>query len=77
MRFVNKKFSPSYKATIGADFLMKEVMIDDRLVTMQVCEELFENITVFFFFLGLDFSFVRDYIAPFSSLLVEMLWCNS
>ena len=25
-----------YKATIGADFLTKEVTVDDRLVTMQV-----------------------------------------
>lgn len=33
---VNKKFSASYKATIGADFLTKEVLVDDRLVTMQV-----------------------------------------
>lgn len=33
---VNKKFSASYKATIGADFLTKEVLIDDRVVTMQV-----------------------------------------
>lgn len=32
---VNKKFSASYKATIGADFLTKEVLVDDRLVTMQ------------------------------------------
>lgn len=32
---VNKKFSGSYKATIGADFLTKEVLVDDRLVTMQ------------------------------------------
>lgn len=35
---VNKKFSASYKATIGADFLTKEVLVDDRLVTMQVQE---------------------------------------
>jgi Ras-related protein Rab-7A len=35
---VNKKFSASYKATIGADFLTKEVLVDDRLVTMQVGE---------------------------------------
>lgn len=35
-QYVNKKFSNQYKATIGADFLTKEVMIDDRLVTMQV-----------------------------------------
>ena len=36
---VNKKFSASYKATIGADFLTKEVLVDDRLVTMQVSRQ--------------------------------------
>jgi len=35
-QYVNKKFSSQYKATIGADFLTKEMQIDDRLVTMQV-----------------------------------------
>jgi Ras-related protein Rab-7A len=35
-QYVNKKFSNQYKATIGADFLTKEVMVDDRIVTMQV-----------------------------------------
>lgn len=35
-QYVNQKFSNQYKATIGADFLTKEVMIDDRLVTMQI-----------------------------------------
>ena len=35
-QYVNKKFSSQYKATIGADFLTKEVHVDDRLVTMQV-----------------------------------------
>jgi Ras-related protein Rab-7A len=34
---VNKKFCNQYKATIGADFLTKEVQVDDRLVKMQVC----------------------------------------
>ena len=34
-QYVNKKFNAQYKATIGADFLTKEVMVDDRLVTMQ------------------------------------------
>lgn len=37
-QYVNKKFSNQYKATIGADFLTKEVMVDDRLVTMQVID---------------------------------------
>jgi Ras-related protein Rab-7A len=36
VQYVNKKFNNQYKATIGADFLTKEVMVDDRLVTMQV-----------------------------------------
>lgn len=35
-QYVNKKFSNQYKATIGADFLTKEVMVEDRIVTMQV-----------------------------------------
>ena len=35
-QFVSNKFSNQYKATIGADFLTKEVQVDDRLVTMQV-----------------------------------------
>merc|ERR1712032_876644 len=35
-QYVNKKFSNQYKATIGADFLTKEVQVDDRLVTMQI-----------------------------------------
>ncbi|OJJ68194.1 hypothetical protein ASPBRDRAFT_133696 [Aspergillus brasiliensis CBS 101740] len=39
-QYVNKKFSASYKATIGADFLTKEVLVDDRLVTMQAYREL-------------------------------------
>ena len=34
-QFVTRKFSSQYKATIGADFLTKEVRIDDRSVTMQ------------------------------------------
>ncbi len=37
-QYVNKKFSAQYKATIGADFLTKEVEVDDRVVTMQVCD---------------------------------------
>ncbi|PWZ20382.1 hypothetical protein Zm00014a_041689 [Zea mays] len=36
-QYVNNRFSNQYKATIGADFLTKEVQIDDRLFTLQVC----------------------------------------
>lgn len=35
-QYVNQKFTNQYKATIGADFLTKEIMLDDKLVTMQV-----------------------------------------
>lgn len=35
-RYVSKKFSQQYKATIGADFLTKEILIEDKLVTLQV-----------------------------------------
>ena len=46
-RYVNKKFSNQYKATIGADFLTKEVQVEDRLVTMQVG---FHSHLLFYFF---------------------------
>lgn len=36
-QYVNKKFSNQYKATIGADFLTKDISVGDRTVTMQVC----------------------------------------
>src|SRR5271168_2126895 len=36
-QYVNRKFSTQYKATIGADFLTKEVLVDGQVVTMQVC----------------------------------------
>lgn len=35
-QYVQKRFDKTYKATIGADFLTKDVMIDDKLVTLQV-----------------------------------------
>ena len=34
--FVNRKFSNSYKATIGADFLTKDIYLDDSMVTLQI-----------------------------------------
>ncbi|KAG6657434.1 ras-related protein Rab7-like isoform X2 [Carya illinoinensis] len=35
-QYVNKKFSPHYKSTIGADFVTKELQIDDKQVTLQI-----------------------------------------
>jgi len=51
--YVNKKFTKQYKATIGADFLTKEVNIDDKLVTMQIWDtagqERFQSLGVAFY----------------------------
>ena len=35
-QFVNKKFIPLYKATIGVDFLSKDIVIEDRSATLTV-----------------------------------------
>ncbi|KAJ9177699.1 hypothetical protein P3X46_012889 [Hevea brasiliensis] len=35
-QYVYKKFSQQYKATIGADFVTKELQVDDNLVTLQI-----------------------------------------
>ena len=52
-QYVNRKFSKQYKATIGADFLTKEVQVDDRLVTMQIWDtagqERFQSLGVAFY----------------------------
>ncbi|CAM0134991.1 unnamed protein product [Umbelopsis sp. WA50703] len=52
-QYVNKKFSSQYKATIGADFLTKEVVVDDKLVTMQIWDtagqERFQSLGVAFY----------------------------
>ncbi len=52
-QFVNDKFSKQYKATIGADFLTKEILIDDKLVTMQIWDtagqERFQSLGVAFY----------------------------
>merc|ERR1712072_904425 len=55
--YVNRKFNNQYKATIGADFLTKEVMVDHngdhRLVTMQIWDtagrERFQSLGVAFY----------------------------
>jgi len=52
-QYVHKRFSAQYKATIGADFLTKEVMIEDKLVTLQIWDtagqERFQSLGVAFY----------------------------
>ncbi|KAL4492457.1 hypothetical protein ABPG72_005592 [Tetrahymena utriculariae] len=39
-QYVNQRFTQQYRATVGADFMAKEVTIDDRMVTLQTFENL-------------------------------------
>ena len=53
-QFVNSKFSHQYKATIGADFLTKEITVDNnKLVTLQIWDtagqERFQSLGVAFY----------------------------
>ncbi|XP_027363689.1 ras-related protein Rab7 isoform X1 [Abrus precatorius] len=52
-QYVHKKFSQQYKATIGADFVTKELQIEDRLVTLQIWDtagqERFQSLGVAFY----------------------------
>ncbi|KAL3613459.1 hypothetical protein CASFOL_042722 [Castilleja foliolosa] len=53
-QYINKKFRPQYKATIGADFVTKELQIDDdKLVTLQIWDtagqERFQSLGVAFY----------------------------
>ncbi|ESQ34517.1 hypothetical protein EUTSA_v10008896mg [Eutrema salsugineum] len=52
-QYVNNKFSQQYKATIGADFVTKELQIDDRLVTLQIWDtagqERFQSLGIAFY----------------------------
>lgn len=69
-RYVNKKFSTQYKATIGADFVTKDVVVDDKLVTMQIWDtagqERFQSLGVAFY-RGADCCvLVYDVTAPTS-----------
>lgn len=35
-RYVDQKFTQSYRATVGADFMEKEVMVDGKVVHLEV-----------------------------------------
>ncbi len=35
-RYVDQKFLQSYKATVGADFMEKEVIVDGKVINLEV-----------------------------------------
>jgi len=51
--FVNKNFSAQYKATIGADFLTKEITVNDKQISLQLWDtagqERFQSLGVAFY----------------------------
>ncbi len=67
-QYVNKRFTNQYKATIGADFLTKEIMIDDKLVTLQVrtfSSDLSERCSSFLLgFIRVDLGYSRSRTIP-------------
>eukprot|EP01134_Creolimax_fragrantissima_P006004 CFRG6004T1 len=52
-RYIQQRFSPTYKATIGADFLTKEVNVDGQAITLQIWDtagqERFQSLGVAFY----------------------------
>ncbi|KUF84732.1 Ras-related protein Rab-7a [Phytophthora nicotianae] len=80
-QYVNQKFSNQYKATIGADFLTKEIMLDDKLVTMQIWDtagqERFQSLGVAFY-RGADACvLVYDITNPKVQKQRAQEWCRS
>jgi Ras-related protein Rab-7A len=52
-QYISNRWSDQYKATIGAEFLSKEVMVDDKLVSLQIWDtagqERFQSLGVAFY----------------------------
>jgi len=52
-QYVHEKFTAEYKATIGADFLTKHLIIEDKAITMQIWDtagqERFQSLGVAFY----------------------------
>lgn len=74
-QYVNQKFSTQYKATIGADFLTKEVVIDDRVVTMQIWDTAGQVCTLLSI---IDATFCRNdsnrWASRFTEALIVVYW---
>jgi small GTP-binding protein len=79
MRYTTNTFSTSYKATIGADFLTKTILLDDKKITLQCWDtagkERFQSLGTSFY-RGTDGAlFVYDVTNP-SSLKHLTKWKN-
>jgi hypothetical protein len=43
-RYVDQKFLQSYKATVGADFMEKEVIVDGKVINLEVSSSIYNQI---------------------------------
>ncbi|GFY51856.1 ras-related protein rab7 [Trichonephila inaurata madagascariensis] len=52
-QYIHKKFTDTYKATIGADFYTKDIIVDNKIVTLQIWDtvgqERFQSLGVAFY----------------------------
>lgn len=78
-QYVNKKFTTQYKATIGADFLTKDVVIDDKFVTLQIWDtagqERFQSLGVAFY-RGADCCVLVHDLTQYKSFETLTAWRN-
>lgn len=75
-RYVHKRFDSSYKATIGADFYTKDVLVDGKATTLQIWDtvgqERFQSMGISFY-RGADcVVLVYDVSSPITYHSLEM-----
>lgn len=44
IRYIEKRFSQSYKATVGADFMEKQVIVDGDTVNLEVIRQFYKKL---------------------------------
>lgn len=76
-QYVNRKFTLSYRRTVGADFATKDVFVDDKVVTLQIWDtvgqERFQSIGVPFY-RGADCVILVYDVTSLESLESLKLW---
>lgn len=78
-QFVSGRFTSQYKATIGADFLTKEIMYENRLVTFQIWDtagqERFQSLGTMFY-RGTDLCILVCDVTDYKSFDNLESWCD-
>lgn len=66
--YVDQKFVNSYKATVGADFMEKEVIVDGKVINLEV---LFKSVR---FGILLDRKSLEVLVELFTEELIAVFW---